>query len=135
MKRGSLKRWAALLKGELLTVYFAARDPEAPGLARFVAIAVAVYAISPIDLIPDFIPVLGWLDDLAVVPIGFWLVRRMMPPQVLARARERASAHRDRWPRIVRTIAALAVLWVLLMVLAIVWLASRTGGMPPAGTV
>ena len=87
MKRGSLKRWAALLKGELLTVFYAARDPEAPWLARLVAIAVAAYALSPIDLIPDFIPVLGLLDDLILVPLGFWLVLRLMPPAVIATAR------------------------------------------------
>jgi uncharacterized membrane protein YkvA (DUF1232 family) len=91
MKRGSLKRWAALLKGELLTVFYAARDPEAPWLARLVAIAVAAYALSPIDLIPDFIPVLGLLDDLILVPLGFWLVLRLMPPAVIARARQRAA--------------------------------------------
>ena len=79
MKRGSLKRWAALLKGELLTVYYAARDPEAPWLARFVAIAVAAYALSPIDLIPDFIPVIGYLDDLLIVPLGLLLVIRLAP--------------------------------------------------------
>ena len=99
MKRGSLKRWAALLKGELLTVFYAARDPEAPWLARLVAIAVAAYALSPIDLIPDFIPVLGLLDDLILVPLGFWLVLRLMPPAVIARARQRAAAQRGRLPR------------------------------------
>ena len=133
MKRGSLKRWAALLKGELLTVFYAARDPEAPWLARFVAIAVAAYALSPIDLIPDFIPVLGLLDDLILVPLGFWLVLRLMPPQVIARARQRAAEQRGRLPRNLKVGAAIVVLWVLLMVLLVVWLAGRGG--TPAGAV
>ncbi|WP_431260028.1 YkvA family protein [Roseateles chitinivorans] len=133
MKRGSLKRWAALLKGELLTVFYAARDPEAPWLARFVAIAVAAYALSPIDLIPDFIPVLGLLDDLILVPLGFWLVLRLMPPQVIARARLRAAEQRGRLPRSLKVGAAIVVLWVLLMVLLVVWLVGRGGA--PAGAV
>ncbi|ANH69803.1 YkvA family protein [Mitsuaria sp. 7] len=133
MKRGSLKRWAALLKGELLTVFYAARDPEAPWLARFVAIAVAAYALSPIDLIPDFIPVLGLLDDLILVPLGFWLVLRLMPPQVIARARLRAAEQRGRLPRNLKVGMAIVVLWVLLMVLLVMWLIGRGGA--PAGVV
>jgi uncharacterized membrane protein YkvA (DUF1232 family) len=121
MKRGSLKRWAALLKGELLTVFYAARDREAPWPARLLALAVAAYALSPIDLIPDFIPVLGWLDDLLLVPLGFWLVLRMMPAPVIARARERAALQRARLPRSLRMAAAVVVLWVLLVVLLMAW--------------
>ncbi|MDH0865583.1 YkvA family protein [Mitsuaria sp. GD03876] len=135
MKRGSLKRWAALLKGELLTVYFAARDPEAPWLARFVAIAVAAYALSPIDLIPDFIPVLGLLDDILLVPLGFWLVLRLMPPPVIARARQRAAAQRDRLPRNLKVAAAIVVAWVLVLALIVVWLVGRGGGGAAGGSV
>ncbi len=135
MKRGSLKRWAALLKGELLTVYFAARDPEAPWLARCVAIAVAAYALSPIDLIPDFIPVLGLLDDIILVPLGFWLVLKLMPPPVLARARLRAAEQRGRLPRNLKVGAAIVVGWVLALVLIVVWLVGRTGGGAPPGPV
>ncbi|SFR94529.1 Uncharacterized membrane protein YkvA, DUF1232 family [Mitsuaria sp. PDC51] len=134
MKRGSLKRWAALLKGELLTVFYAARDPEAPWLARLVAIAVAAYALSPIDLIPDFIPVLGLLDDLILVPLGFWLVLRLMPPAVIARARQRAAAQRGRLPRNLKVAGAIVVVWVLLLALLVMWLVGRSGG-APAGTV
>jgi uncharacterized membrane protein YkvA (DUF1232 family) len=119
--RGSLKRWAALLKGELLTVFYAARDREAPWGARLLALAVTAYALSPIDLIPDFIPVLGLLDDLLLVPLGFWLVLRLMPPPVIARARERAAQQRERLPRGLRIAAAAIVLWVLAMVLLGVW--------------
>lgn len=123
MKRASLKRWAALIKGELLTVYYAARDQEAPWPARLLALAVAAYALSPIDLIPDFIPILGWLDDLILVPFGFWLVLRLMPPAVIARARERAALQRARLPRHLRMAAVIVVLWALLLVLLVsLWL-------------
>lgn len=121
MKRGSLKRWTALLQGELLTVFYAARDPAAPWSARLLAVVAAVYALSPIDLIPDVIPVLGWLDDLLLVPLGFWLVLRLMPPPVMARARLRASQQRHRLPRLLRIAGAVVVAWVLLIVLGIVW--------------
>ena len=92
MKRGSLKRWAALLKGELLTVFYAARDPEAPWLARFVAIAVAAYALSPIDLIPDFIPVLGQLDELVIVPALVYLALRLIPDKIVVECRRQRDA-------------------------------------------
>jgi len=64
---------------EAHAAWLAARDPRVPWLARLLAIAVAAYALSPIDLIPDLIPVLGWLDDLLIVPLGLWVVRRLIP--------------------------------------------------------
>lgn len=126
MKRASLKRWAALLKGELLTVFYAARDREAPWPVRLLALAVAAYALSPIDLIPDVIPVLGWLDDLLLVPLGFWLVLRLMPPAVLARARLKAAEQRVRLPRNLKTAAIIVAIWVLLAVGVLVWWLHRT---------
>lgn len=112
MVRGGLKRWAALLRGELLTVYYAARDPAAPWPLRLLALLLAGYALSPIDLIPDFIPVLGWLDDLILLPLGFWLVLRLMPPPVLARARARAAQQRERLPRQLLVAGLIVVLWL-----------------------
>lgn len=88
----ALKRWAQALKRNTLLVYFAARDPRTPRLARWLALAVAAYALSPIDLIPDFIPVLGYLDDLLIVPLGLLLVLRMIPPEVRRSAQARALA-------------------------------------------
>lgn len=80
------------IKTEMYALYYAARDPRTPRAARWLAGAVVAYAVSPIDLIPDFIPVLGQLDDLVIVPLGFWLALRMIPPEVMAQARERAAA-------------------------------------------
>jgi uncharacterized membrane protein YkvA (DUF1232 family) len=87
-----IKRWAKAIKRDVLTVYFAIRDPQIPRGLRVFAIAVIAYAVSPIDLIPDFIPVLGYLDDLILVPLGVWLILRWLPPDVLARAKAQAAA-------------------------------------------
>jgi uncharacterized membrane protein YkvA (DUF1232 family) len=86
-----LKEHARQLERELLALYLAARDPRTPWYARVTAAAVVAYALSPFDLIPDFIPVVGYLDDLIIVPAGIALVLRMVPAAVLADCRERAS--------------------------------------------
>lgn len=92
----SLKKWAKELKQQTLVAYFAARDPRTPWLVRLLALFVAAYALSPIDLIPDFIPVLGYLDDLILVPLGLVLVLRLVPPPVMLAARQKAAAAVDR---------------------------------------
>jgi uncharacterized membrane protein YkvA (DUF1232 family) len=91
-----LRKWARELKQQTLVVYFAARHPLTPWLARLLAMAVAAYALSPIDLIPDFIPVLGYLDDLIIVPLGLMLVLRLVPTEVLAVSRLKAAEAVDR---------------------------------------
>ncbi len=92
----SLKTWAVQLKQHTLTVYFAARDPRTPLLVRLLALLVAAYALSPIDLIPDFIPLIGHLDDLLLIPLGLALVVRLTPPPVLASARRQAQQAAER---------------------------------------
>jgi uncharacterized membrane protein YkvA (DUF1232 family) len=87
----SLKATAKRLKREVMTLYFAARDSRTPLLARGFALLVVGYALSPFDLIPDVIPVLGLLDDVILVPIGIWLVLKFVPLIVLEAAREKAS--------------------------------------------
>ena len=89
--RRKLKGWALRLKRDLLALWLAARDPRTPVQAKIVAGATAAYAFSPIDLIPDFIPVLGLLDDLLIVPAGIWLARRMIPEVLMAEMRARAA--------------------------------------------
>ena len=79
------------LKRETLAVVIAARDPRTPWPAKLLAGLVVAYALSPIDLIPDFIPVLGYLDDLLLIPAGIWLVLRLIPPEVIADARIAAA--------------------------------------------
>jgi uncharacterized membrane protein YkvA (DUF1232 family) len=95
-----------------VAVYFAARDPRTPILARCLAFAVAAYALSPIDLIPDFIPVLGYLDDLLIVPVGLLLVTRLLPPKVLAESREKANTLLSR-PRSYIAAAFMVSIWLL----------------------
>jgi len=91
-----LRNWARGLKRQTLVVWFAARDPRTPWFPRLLALAVAAYALSPIDLIPDFIPVLGYLDDVILVPLGVWLVLRMVPAEVIADSQAKAAAVAER---------------------------------------
>ena len=91
-----LRNWARALKRQTLVVWFAARDPGTPWFPRVLALAVAAYALSPIDLIPDFIPVLGYLDDVILVPLGVWLVLRMVPAGVIADSQAKAAAVAER---------------------------------------
>jgi uncharacterized membrane protein YkvA (DUF1232 family) len=86
-----LKAWARNLRRDSHAIYLASRDPRVPWYAKALAIAVAAYALSPIDLIPDFIPVVGYLDDLVIVPLGIWLVVSLIPEDVMAECRARAD--------------------------------------------
>jgi uncharacterized membrane protein YkvA (DUF1232 family) len=87
---GRLRSWARSIKRDVHALYLSARDPRVPWYAKAVALAVAAYALSPIDLIPDFIPVLGYLDDVILVPLGILLAVRLIPPAVLAEHRATA---------------------------------------------
>ena len=87
-----VRAWAAELKAQLLTLWFARLHPDTPWYAKALAVLVAWYAFSPIDLIPDFIPVIGYLDDVIVVPLGIWLALRLIPRQVLEESRRKAEA-------------------------------------------
>src|ERR1700750_1962483 len=91
-----LKNWARSIKRDAHAVYLAARDPRAPWYAKALAICVAGYALSPIDLIPDFVPVLGYLDDVIIVPRGVMFVIKLIPPEILAEHRALAVAAQDR---------------------------------------
>ncbi len=86
-----LKSWARRLIRDVHAVYLAARDPRVPWYVRILAIAVAGYALSPIDLIPDFIPVIGYADDLIIVPLGIWLVVALIPKEVMTEYRVKAA--------------------------------------------
>ena len=109
---GRLKRWAAALRRETLVLWLAARHPGTPWYAKALAAAVAAYALSPVDLIPDFIPVIGYLDDLLIVPAGLWLALRLVPAEVVADCRSRAAALAE---RPVRRTAAVAIVCVWLV--------------------
>lgn len=116
----SLKGQARQLKQHTLTVYFAARDPRTPLLVRVLALFVAAYALSPIDLIPDFIPVIGYLDDLLLVPLGLALVVRLIPPEVLEAARLQAQQAASK-PISYTAAAFVVVLWLALAAVFYRW--------------
>ena len=119
------RAWARRLKRDLYALYLAGRDPRVPWYARAVAVCVVAYAFSPLDLIPDFIPVLGLVDDLILVPLGLALAIRLIPPAVLAECRERADARLDEGRPVNWFVAGLIVaIWVSLAALG-VWLALR----------
>jgi uncharacterized membrane protein YkvA (DUF1232 family) len=115
---------AARLKREVYTLYFAVRDPRVPWYAKALAGSIVAYAFSPIDLIPDFIPVLGYLDDLILIPLGVLLVRRLIPADVLADCRGRAAAL-DAKPQSWGGAAIVVGIWLVLaglgVLLAVRW--------------
>ena len=106
-----LKSWAGALKQDVVALYIAARDPRVPWYVKAAAMGIAAYALSPIDLIPDFIPVLGYLDELIILPVAIALVIRMIPASLMAEFREEAR-RRSECP--VSRIAAMAIaaLWI-----------------------
>jgi uncharacterized membrane protein YkvA (DUF1232 family) len=108
---------ARLLKRETYAVYLACRDPRVPWYGRLLAACVVGYAFSPIDLIPDFVPVLGYLDDLLLIPLGIAAVLKTIPPEVMADCRSRAAAAMaDGKPRNWYAAAVIVAIWVLLAV-------------------
>ncbi len=119
-----LKRWARGLKAELYVLYLAYRDPRVPLHAKVFTAVVVGYAFSPIDLIPDPIPILGYLDDLLLVPLGIAIAVRMIPPHVLAECRERSRTLADKPVNRTAAVAVVAV-WATLATLAI-FLAARS---------
>lgn len=116
-----LKIWAATLKREVMALWFACRDPRTPWYARVLTMLLVAYALSPIDLIPDFIPVLGYLDELILLPVGIYLVLKLVPREALADARARAQSwveSRQPKPRNWIAAAAIVLVWV-----AVLWAA------------
>lgn len=123
----TLQRWRARadqLRKETYALYIAYRDPRVPWYAKLLAAIVVGYAFSPIDLIPDPIPVLGYLDDMLIVPFGIWLSLKMIPSEVMADARKRADEVMAQGKPVNKTAAAIIVLlWVLTIALigAMIW--------------
>src|ERR1700686_3259442 len=106
-----LKTWARSIRRDVHALSLASRDPRGAWDAKALALVVAGYALSPIDLIPDFIPVLGYLDDVILVPLGILLVIRLIPPEVMAEHRDLAAAAQER-PVSRGAAVAIAVIWV-----------------------
>jgi uncharacterized membrane protein YkvA (DUF1232 family) len=118
-----LRRWAGRLKVEVYALYLAYRDPRVPLYARVFAACVVGYAFSPIDLIPDPIPVLGYLDDLVLIPLGVTFAIKMIPAPVLAECREKARNVIEERPTNRVAAAVIVALWLSLAALAILLVA------------
>jgi len=121
-----LRDWARQLKRDVMTLWLCARHPDTPWWLRALLVCVVAYALSPIDLIPDFIPLLGYLDDLLLLPLGIWLAIRLMPPAILSECRAQALAREDT-PRPVSRAGAVAVvlIWVSGAAALAYWLMQR----------
>ena len=117
-----VQQWAHTVKRDVLILYLAARDPRVPWYAKVVAACVAAYAFSPIDLIPDFIPVLGYLDDVIIVPLGIFLAIRLIPPALLEEHRcaaiERSQQQLTSYPGA----AIVLMIWLVAGVAVLLWL-------------
>ncbi|WP_245413998.1 YkvA family protein [Fulvimarina endophytica] len=124
-----LKVAAKRLKRDVVALWLAARDPDTPLAARLVAFLTAAYALSPIDLIPDVIPVLGLLDDLVLVPAGIWLALRLIPKTQISRLRRQAEAI-GRRPKSRLGLVLVVAIWMsgLALVLHVTWSRLFTAG-------
>jgi uncharacterized membrane protein YkvA (DUF1232 family) len=120
---GKLKVWARTIKRDAHAVYLAARDPRVPWYAKALAFCVAGYALSPIDLIPDFVPILGYLDDVVIVPLGILAVGKLIPSHILAEHRAAAALAAEK-PVSRPAVFVIALIWAAAIALT-VWLGYR----------
>lgn len=118
-----LRTWARALKHDVMTLWFVLKHPDTPWYARALAAIITAYALSPIDLIPDFIPVLGYLDDLIIVPAGVWLLLRIVPAQVLTDSRSQSEQWFREQKKKPRSLVGLVIVLALWGVAA--WVAYR----------
>ena len=116
-----VRDWAAALRGDVYAVFLAARDPRVPWYAKAFVLMIAAYVVSPIDLVPDFIPVLGQVDDAILVPLGIFVATRLMPPEVLDEHRRRAAILAEA-PTDWRVGAVVLAFWALVAAFAIRWI-------------
>ena len=106
-----LKSWAKTMKRDVLALYLAGRDPRVPWYVKLLAAPTAAYALSPIDLIPDFIPVIGYLDDIIILPTAIWLTVRLIPQEILAELRSEASLRLAQRPRSALAAGVIVTIW------------------------
>ena len=113
-----LKRWARLLKQNIVMLWFATKNPRTPWLPKTICIFIVAYALSPIDLIPDFIPILGYVDDLILLPVLIWIAIRLIPNQIIQESRVEADAcliKNQSKPRSYLGFLMVIVIWMLLL--------------------
>ena len=122
--RERVRQWARAVKRDVHALYLAARDPRVPWYAKLAAVAVVAYALSPIDLVPDFIPILGYLDDAVIVPAGIFLAVKLVPPHLMREFRAAAVDGEGERALGKRGAAIVVVLWIAAAVVAVIWLSS-----------
>lgn len=123
------KQHAKELRIQVYAIYLAYRDPRVPLYARIFAACVVGYAFSPIDLIPDPIPVLGYLDDLVLVPLGIALALRIIPPEVMAECQQKSREVMQQGKPVNKLAAAVIIaVWLLLAIVAVRFLAGVASG-------
>lgn len=114
------RKWVKSLKRQTMVLWFCYQHPQTPWLPKWIAVFVVAYALSPIDLIPDFIPVLGYLDDVIILPLGIMLAIRLMPPVVLVECQDKALAWEQ--SQVQRPVSITAAVFIVL-----VWIAALAG--------
>ncbi|MCG8284097.1 DUF1232 domain-containing protein [Acinetobacter seifertii] len=121
----SLKEWAKRLRKQIIMLWFASRHPQMPWLPKVIAVVAVAYAFSPIDLIPDFIPILGFVDDAIILPILIWLALRFTPEQVIFDAEQQANEwleEHEKAPRNYLVAVLIILIWITLAVMAYFYL-------------
>jgi uncharacterized membrane protein YkvA (DUF1232 family) len=128
-----LKGWAQRLKRDVHALHLAAYDPRVPWHAKVAAMATAAYAFSPVDLIPDFVPILGYLDDLVIVPLGIFIAVKLVPIDLMEEFRRAAVNGRQDRRAIGKIGAAIIILlWIVGVTLAVLWIGARSDAYRPA---
>ena len=116
------KHWAHSLRKNVYALYLVARDPRVPVSAKIIIGLIVAYALSPIDLIPDFIPVIGYLDDMLLLPLGIWLAIKLVPQTAWEESRQMAEQHLQDMPPNYRAAAIIIVVWILALTIFILYL-------------
>jgi uncharacterized membrane protein YkvA (DUF1232 family) len=125
---GAWRKRAYALKENTYALYLASRDSRVPLAAKVVIAVVVAYALSPIDLIPDFIPVVGYMDDLVLLPLGIWLAIRLIPKHIWRECQASAREQLFELPRHRRAGAVIVFIWLLALVGVVVWVWSFLNG-------
>ena len=123
----SLEDWAKVLKKNTYALYLASRDPRVPLLPKILIVIVVAYALSPIDLIPDFIPVIGYLDDLLLLPLGIWLAIRLIPDTLWEECQHAAQQHVLNLPRNRYAAIIIVIIWLIAIIGFGLWIKPLAG--------
>jgi len=120
----SLNNWAKTLKKNTFALYLASKDPRVPSLAKILIAVIVAYALSPIDLIPDFIPVIGYLDDMLLLPLGIWLTIKLIPENIWLECQQSAQQQVFTLPKNRRAAIIIVIIWILAIIVFGFWLQS-----------